>query len=159
MHNQWWCNCLITCPETSKKRKILVLVWKNELDNYVQRVNNPPTHPPNQPTNQQHWFGILGFEYLLGSVVSQSPWLLSSPGGTVRCGGRPLWSKKERVFLIINIGNNFSHIFLETHERDPIGDIRYLLHTHTHTKKKRERERERERESLCAGNYRGLRKG
>ncbi len=44
----------------------------------------------------------------------------------------------------------FSHIFLETHERDPIGHIRYLLDTHTHTK--------RERESLCAGNYRGLRK-
>jgi len=73
---------------------------------FQKSINYRPTHPPtqstNQPTNQPHWFGALGFKYLLGCMMRESQvWQGLMKG------------RKERGLSNNKIGNKFSHIILE----------------------------------------------
>jgi hypothetical protein len=80
-------------------------------------INYQPTHSPNQQTL------VWNFRFWVSPGMCDEP----APGFWALLKGQssvvgPYEGKKERVFLM---GTNFSHIFLETHERDPIGHIRY----------------------------------
>jgi hypothetical protein len=87
-----------------KRKKILVLVWKNQLDNYVPKVNKLPTYPPTQSTNQPTTL-VWSFRFEV------------SPGrydeGESSVAGPYEGKKRERGLSNNKIGNKFSHIFLE----------------------------------------------